>query len=163
LERARELAEQCFTLAQRLQDVLLLREAHIALGSTFLHLGKYVAARASLEQGIALYDPQQSRILAFRRGSDPGVACLARLGWTLWLLGYAEQALARSREALTLAKDMSHAYSLAFALHLAGVLHQCRREVQIVQELAEAEMALSSAQGFPYWSEGGMIRRGWAL
>jgi predicted ATPase len=58
---------------------------------------------------------------------------------------------------------MSHAYSLAFALHLAGVLHQCRREVQLVHEWAEAEMALSSAQGFPYWSEGGMIRRGWAL
>jgi tetratricopeptide (TPR) repeat protein len=163
LERAREVAEQCFTLAQRLQDVRLLQEAYMALGSTFLHLGEYVTARASLEQGIALYDPQQCRILAFSRGSDPGVACLARVAWTLWLLGYADQALARSREALALAKDMSHAYSLAFALHLAGVLHQCRREVQLVQEWAEAEMALSSAQGFPYWSEGGMIRRGWAL
>jgi predicted ATPase len=112
---------------------------------------------------MALYDPQQCRILAFSRGSDPGVACLARVAWTLWFLGYADQALARSREALAFAKDMSHAYSLAFALHLAGVLHQSRREVQVVLELAEEEMALSSAQGFPYWSEGGMIRRGWAL
>ena len=163
LERARELAEQCFTLAQCLQDVRLLQEAHMALGSTLLHLGEHIAARASLEQGIALYDPQHCRILAFSRGSDPGVACLARVAWTLWFLGYAEQALARSHEALALAKDMSHAYSLAFALHLAGVLHQCRREVQVVQAWAEAEMVLSSAQGFLYWSEGGMIRRGWAL
>jgi tetratricopeptide (TPR) repeat protein len=163
LERARELAEQCFTLAQRLQDVRLLQEAHMALGSTFLHLGEYVAARASLEQGIALYDPEQCRILAFSRGTDPGVVCLARVAWTLWMLGYAEQALERSREALALAQDISHAYSLAFALHFAGLIHQCRREVQIVQEWAEAEMALSNAQGFDYWLEGGMIRHGWAL
>src|SRR4029450_12405882 len=142
LERARELAEQCFTLAQRLQDVRFLQEAHMALGSTLLHSGGYVAARAALEHGIAPYDPQQCRILAFSRGSDPGVACLARVAWTLWFLGYADQALARSREALALAKDMSHAYSLAFALHLAGVLHQSRREVQVVLELAEEEMAL---------------------
>ena len=163
LEKARELAEQCFALAQRLHDVRFLQEAHMALGSTLLHSGEYVAARAALEQGIALYDPQQCRILAFSRGSDPGVACLARVAWTLWFLGYAEQALARSHEAFALAKDMSHAYSLAFALHLAGVLRQSRREAHVVLELAEEEMALSSAQGFPYWSEGGMIRRGWAL
>jgi len=163
LERARALAAQCATLAQRLHERRLRREAHITLGSTFLHLGEYVAARASFEQGMALDDPQQSRMLAFSRGSAPGVACLARLAWTLWLLGYAEQAWARSREALALAQAMAHAYSLTFALHLAGVLHQCRREVQVVQELAEAEMALARAQGFPYWAEGGMVRRGWAL
>jgi class 3 adenylate cyclase/predicted ATPase len=163
LERARELAAQCCTLAQRLQDVLLLQEAHMARGSTFLFLGEYVAARASLEQGMALYDSQQCRILTFSRRPDPGVACLARVALTLWFLGYAEQALVRSQEALALAKDRSHAYSLAFALHHAGALHQCRREVQVVQELAEAQMALSSAQGFPHWSAGGMMRHGWVL
>jgi class 3 adenylate cyclase/tetratricopeptide (TPR) repeat protein len=163
LERARELAEQCFTLAQHLQDVRLLQEAHMALGSTLLHLGEYVAARAALEQGIALYDPQQCRILAFSRSTDPGVQCLARVAWTLWMLGYAEQALERSREALALAQDMSHAYSLALALHFAGILHQCRREAQSVREWAEAQMALSGAQGFVEWLEGGMIRHGWAL
>jgi class 3 adenylate cyclase/predicted ATPase len=163
LERARELAEQCYTLAQRLQDVRLLQEAHTALGSTFLHLGEYVAARASLEQGIALYDPQECRILAFSRGTDPGVVCLSRIAWTLWMLGYAEQALGRSREALALAQDVSHAYSLAFAQHFAGLLHQCRRDVQSVRECAEAELALSNAHGFVEWSAGGMMLRGWAL
>ena len=79
------------------------------------------------------------------------------------MLGYVEQALERSREALALAQDMSHTYSLAFTMHYAALIHQCRREVQAVQELAEAEMALASAQGFPFYSEGSMIRRGWVL
>jgi predicted ATPase len=163
LHTAIEFAEQCFALAQYLQDVHLLQEAHLALGSTLLHLGEYVAARASLEQGIALYDPQKCRILAFNRGTDPGVACLSRLAWTLWVLGYGEQALQRSHEALALAQDASHAYSLAFALHFAGLVHQYRREVQDVQDRAEAEMALSNAQGFVEWLEGGMTLHGWAV
>jgi class 3 adenylate cyclase/DNA-binding winged helix-turn-helix (wHTH) protein/tetratricopeptide (TPR) repeat protein len=163
LHTAIELAEQCFALAQYLQDVRLLQEAHLAVGSTQLHLGEHFAARASLEQGIALYDPEECRILAFSRGTDSGVACLSRLAWTLWLLGYPEQALERNREALALAQGVSHAYSLAFALHFAGLLHQCRREVQVVQERADAEMALSSAQGFVEWLEGGMTLHGWAL
>jgi class 3 adenylate cyclase/DNA-binding winged helix-turn-helix (wHTH) protein/predicted ATPase len=163
LQRARELAEQCFTLAQYLQDVRLLQEAHMVMGSTLLHLGDHGSARIALEQGLALYDPEHSRTLAFSRGTDPGVMCLSRLAWTLWMLGYAEQALARSHEALALAQSTAHAYSLATAQHFAGLLHQSRREVQVVQEQAEAEMALSSTQGFVEWLAGGMMLRGWAL
>ena len=43
-------------------------------------------------------------------------------------------------------------------MHFAGLIHQCRREVQVVHEEAEAKMALSNAQGFAYWWEGGMAR-----
>jgi predicted ATPase len=133
------------------------------LGSSLLYIGELVSARAHLEQGIALYDPQQSRSLAFSRGTDPGVVCLSRVASTLWLLGYPDRALARSHEALTLAQKLSHTYSLAFALHFAAMLHECRREAQLVQEHAEASMALSSEQGFVQWLGWGMITRGWAL
>jgi predicted ATPase len=163
LQRAHDLAEQCFSLAQHLQDVRLLQVAHLALGSTLLHLGEHVSARTYLEQGIALYDLQQSRTLTFSRGTDPGVESLSRVAWTLWMLGYADQALARSREALALAQEVSHAYSLVFALHFAGLLHQGRREVQSVQERAETELDLSNTQGFVEWSAGGMMLHGWAI
>ena len=97
LRTARELGEQCFTLAQRVQDPAFLQEAHLMLGSTLFYLGELVSARAHLEQGIALYDPQQRRSLAFSRGTDPGVACLSCMAWTLWMLGYPDQALEESR------------------------------------------------------------------
>jgi hypothetical protein len=38
----------------------------------------------------------------------------------LWRLGYPEQALQRSHEALTLACELSHPFSLAFYQHVAG-------------------------------------------
>lgn len=163
LSRARELAEQCFTLACYLQDKQCLQEAHTALGSTLLHLGEHSAARAALEQGIALYDRQHSRLLAFSRGLDPGIMCLSRLAWILWMLGYEEQAVRQSREALALAQEMAHPYSQVFAYHFAGLLHQCRRDVPSVIEQAAGEMALSHVHGFVEWEEGSMMLHGWAL
>ena len=71
-----------------------------------------------MEQGIALYDPQQHRSHAFLYGQDPGVTCLSYAAWALWFLGYPDQALKRSHEALTLAQELSHPFSLAFALSL---------------------------------------------
>jgi predicted ATPase len=52
---------------------------------------------------------------------------------------------------------------LAYALHNTSLLHQLRHEEQAGHERAEAVMALSREQGFPYWLALGTIRRGWAL
>src|SRR5216117_622687 len=83
IQQARELAEQCFTLAQSVQDPVLLHETHFMLGWTSFFHGEPVLARAHLEQAIALYDAQQDRVRAFSGGMF-GVACLSILAWTLW-------------------------------------------------------------------------------
>jgi predicted ATPase/class 3 adenylate cyclase len=162
-QTARELGEQCFALAQNAASPTLLQEAHMMLGSTLFYLGEPVSARSHLEQGIALYNSEHSRSRAFSSGTDPGVACLSWAAWTLWMLGYPERALTKIQEALTLAQELSHAYSLCLALHYASTLHTWRREVQLAQEKAEAVIAVSSEQGFVRWLAGGMIRRGWIM
>jgi len=80
----------------------MLLKAREVLGITLYHLGAWMPARAHFEQGMALYDSQQHRSLAFLYGENPGVACLSRLANALWILGYPDQALERSREALSL-------------------------------------------------------------
>ena len=72
-------------------------------------------------------------------------------GLGLWYLGYPDQALQRSHKALTLAQELAHPFSLAFALVIAAWLHQFRREGQVAQERAEAAITLSTEQGFPFW------------
>ncbi len=163
LQTTRELGEQFLTLAQSVQDPVPLLEAHLALGSASFWLGEVASAQAHLEQSIALYDPQQHRSLAFLYGHDPGVLCLSYAACALWTLGYPEQALKRSQEALTLAQELSHPFSLAFALSYATMLHQYRWEGQAAQERAEATIALSTEQGFPFWLAFGTILRGWVL
>jgi len=48
-----------------------------------LWLGEVVPARAHLQQGIALYDPQEHRALAFRAGIDLAVWCLSHAAQAL--------------------------------------------------------------------------------
>jgi TOMM system kinase/cyclase fusion protein len=162
-QTARELAEQCLSLAQRVHDPALLLEAHFALGGILLWLGELVPARAHLEQSLALYDPREHRALAFRTGIDPGVWCLSYAAYALWLLGYPDQALRRSHEALALAQELSHPPSLAAGLAYAAFTHCFRGETHATQEHGEAAMALASEQGVPQWLAVGMIAQGWVL
>ena len=164
LQTARELAEQIMHLAQTAQDPALLLEAHRRLGATFYHLGELASARRHTEQAIALYDPRQHRSHAFLYGHGPAVSCLSYAAFALWLLGYPDQALKRTHELLTLAQELSHPFSLGYALAIAGTqLHQFRGEVQTVREWAEAAIALSTEHGFPLWLGMGTVMRGWAL
>jgi predicted ATPase len=161
LQTARETGEQLLTLAQSVQDTDLLLEAHMALGATLFHLGEFVLAREHLEQGIALYDPQKHHSHAFVYGTDPGVNCRIWITLVLWFLGYPDQALRRNDEAITLAREISHAFSLGFALD--PWIHRLRREGQATQTQAEVLMTFANEQGFTQLLSEGMMLRGWAL
>ncbi|MCZ6876335.1 MAG: hypothetical protein O7G88_22865 [bacterium] len=68
-----------------------------------------------------------------------------------------------SQEALTLAQEVPHPYSLAFTLLWEAVLHQCRRAVPATQEQAEAAITLVTEQGFAELLARVTILHGWAL
>jgi predicted ATPase len=163
LQTAQELGEQLLTLAQSTQDSALFLEGHRTLGESLYVRGELVPAQQHFEQGIALYDPQQHSFLAFLYGHDPGVSFLSFAARALWCLGYPDQALARSHEALALAQGLSHPFSLVYCLGSSAWFHQYRREGQAAQERAEAMIALSSEQGFAFWLGFGTVFQGWAL
>jgi predicted ATPase len=164
LQTAHEFGQQLLHLASRLQDPTLLLEAHIALGGTLFHLGEFAQAREHLKQGVTLYDARQHHSAALLYGGqDPGVLSLSYMTWVLWFSGYADQALKRIQEALSLAQRLSHPYSLAVVQSFAAIIYQLCREGQAVRMHAEQGMALSAEQGFSYWPTIGSILRGWAL
>jgi predicted ATPase len=160
---ARELGEQLLHLAQSGQDPAFLLEGHLALGNTLLWSGEPAPAHTHLEQGIALYHPQQQRSHVFLYGHDPGVWCRCFAAWALWTLGYPERALTRSREALTLAQEASRPHILTNALGYVTRLHQLRWEVPVTQEYAEAEMVLARDHGFWFQLAEATFFQGWAL
>jgi adenylate cyclase len=96
-------------------------------------------------------------------GVDLGVVCLCHAAFTLWLLGYPDQALHRSHATLALAQTLRHPYSLAFGLTWVTMLHQVRGEVTATQEQAATLIALCTEQVIPYWLAGGRVLQGWAL
>ena len=127
------------------------------------NLGTLATAQTYLVRGIALYDRQQHGAAAFLYGDEDGLACHSVAAWTLWCLGYPDQGLTRSQEAVTLAQQIAHPFSLGFALMLAATFHSLRREVRVTQECAEAVISLATDRGFPQLKAISAILRGWTL
>jgi class 3 adenylate cyclase/predicted ATPase/ABC-type transport system involved in cytochrome c biogenesis ATPase subunit len=161
-QAAGDLAEEMLALADDQQNIGYELESHRALGMTLLWRGMIVRAREHLEEGWRLYDPEQHRIHAFRYGNDPGIACLVHEAFALWVLGYADQALATSRRAVTLARQLGHPFSLAQALIYSLFIHQCRGEPQVIKKLADEVKTLALEHGFPFWQAEAGIMAGWA-
>jgi predicted ATPase len=117
-----------------------------------------------LEMAITLYDPERHRPLTSRYfGVDPGVYCLSYAAWTLWQLGYPDQALKRGNEALASAQGLLQPLSLAFAEFFVAVLRQYRREARAAQGHAERVIAFSAEHGLPESLAVATILRGWAM
>src|SRR5207249_4239702 len=114
LQTAHALGEQVLALAQHVQDAAVLMMAHRALGLTLFWRGAPAAAHTHFVQVRALYDPQQHRPLVSLYGEDVGVYCHSQDAWTLWYLGYPDQGLTQSQQAVTLARQIAHPFSLAF-------------------------------------------------
>jgi predicted ATPase/DNA-binding winged helix-turn-helix (wHTH) protein len=161
-QTARELAEQVLRLAQETSEPVILLLAHSLLGVSLLNLAGFTAAHDHLVQGIQLYDPERHRFLAVLYGDDPGVVCLSFASVALWFLGYPDQARQRCEEAVALARELSHPYSLAFALSFAGEIHVRRREPVEGQKYLDALRVLATEQGFSFFLAQGTFLHGWA-
>ncbi len=145
---SREFAEQCAALAEQAQDSDLLIEAYLGLAVDSYHRGEVTAARGHLERSISLYERERHRSHAFLYGQDPCVTALVYLGWVLWVLGYPERARVRAQESLALARQLSHPFSLGWALLGHGILHQFLLAWREVQSVAEETLVLATEQGF---------------
>ncbi len=163
LQTSRDLAEQCLELAQHQDDSILLVPAHRMMGTSLFFLGEFASALEHFDRGMALYDSERHRSYALLCSQDEGVGCQGYGAWALWELGYPDQAIARSHEALALAQALSHPYSLAYALVLGAWVHHFCRKGPEVQELAEEAISLSAKRGFAFWWTFGTVLRGWAL
>ncbi|MFN0084341.1 MAG: protein kinase domain-containing protein [Blastocatellia bacterium] len=154
--------EEFTAQAERLRDPAVI-VGHRTVAVPLFFLGRLAEAHGRLELGLASYDSATHRPLTWMYGGEPAMVCRNYLAWTCWLQGYPDQALAHSREAVRLSREVRHAQSQAQALAGAALLHQYRREPQPARELAEAAITLASEQGLALWLGWGTILRGWAM
>jgi predicted ATPase len=161
---AQDLAQELLSLAERSGDPALLMLAHSAAGGNAFWRGELLSSRAHLEEALAVYEPKRHRTQeSLRGGADPGVFALGSLGLTLLELGRPDQGRARRKEAVQLARELSHPFSLGFALTVAAMDHLSAGEPQQGLEQAEAVMALATEHGFPRYLNWGTFFHGWAL
>jgi predicted ATPase len=164
LPAARQLAEQLLSLGRREQDSLRLLEAHHTLWAISLDMGELASAKDYAEQGFTLYEHQRYTQLGSAYGvHDPAVCSRIHAAKAVWLLGYPDQALQAIEDALSMARKMSHPYTLGFALTAAIWIHHHRGESQASQDVLENLMALATEQEHRRWLRAANFLQGWLM
>jgi predicted ATPase len=163
LPKHREVGARMRALAEQQSDTLLLLMAHWLTAQNLLHAGEFPICLAHLEQAYTLYDSQHHHTYVTLFGVDIGVFTLAYMSHALWNLGYPEQAVQRSHQALALAEERQHPFSKALAQAYAAMLQQFRREPHTANAHAEVATALCIEHDFAYYRAWAMIIQGWCL
>ena len=158
-----ELTEPLLSIAPSEQTQTVLLGAHGMLGVACFWLGDFAAAQAHLTQCATLYTPQENSSRSFFVTADLRVDFFPYAAWSLWMRGYPDRALTQIYEILSLAQELSHPFTVAYALTTVIQLHLLRREGQAVQARAEELMTLAREQDFPYWIGAANLFGGWAL
>jgi len=162
-DAANAIAAEMLELAQGRDDALLLIPAHRARSATALHGGRFAAARENAERVLALYDPAQHRGLASLYSFDQRVVALGYLSAALLALGYPDQARRRSHEQLAEAQSLTHPNTLAQALSFACNFYRVVGEIEVLQQLGEALVAVATEHGLPHFLANGRRALGWVL
>jgi predicted ATPase len=162
-QEAIEIAEELLERTQHVEDPAPRIAAHVALGISLVHTGLQGLARQNFEQAIALHNVEQHLLLALRYSFELGTIAKAYCAWSLWLLGYPDQALERGRQSLALLERIKHPYTQSRALYWNAVPHHFRREWPVVEKMAAGAMRSAAEHGFALVRAAGQIMLGAAL
>ncbi|HEX7977444.1 MAG TPA: AAA family ATPase [Gemmatimonadaceae bacterium] len=161
---------QSAALSERMMRIALTQDrpalqvmSHFADGLLRHVAGDHAGSHDCFERAVALYDPSQhaEHIALYRL--DPGVCALAETARTLWLLGKADQALARAREALDVAAALPDPRSRAFVMIFLAIVHQFRREPAEALHWVDRTIALCDEHDIAQERAWVLPIRGWAL
>jgi class 3 adenylate cyclase/predicted ATPase len=163
VDMQRVTAAEFLAEAEQHGDTAAICLAHRALGTTYVTMGEFTAARRHLEQARGLYDPDYHSRHPFQYGQDIGATVLCYLSWALWHLGYVDQAAEVASEAVERAEAIPHPFTLAYTLcHARGMMDVFRRHSEDTRSYADVVVSLCSELEFPFWAAGGRILGGWA-
>jgi predicted ATPase len=162
LRPAREAAAELLALGEGIQDAGHLLEGNLAVGILHFYAGEFLPAREHLEKGITFYQTAQHRSHTLRY-PDPGQSCLSYTARTLWVLGYPDQALERSEQAVHIADDTSDATSIVQAMAFRADIASLRREFRDAENWARKALDIATEHGLKIWVGGATVTHGWAL
>ena len=97
-------------------DQVVYLEGCYVIGVSAFWQGDFRQSRAYLQQVVDLYAEVCRVRHLIEYGQDTGIYCRTRLGWTLWVLGYPDQARQQCEAALVLAKQLQHPFTLSLAV-----------------------------------------------
>jgi DNA-binding winged helix-turn-helix (wHTH) protein/tetratricopeptide (TPR) repeat protein len=154
-ERSRGLAERILGLARSQGNALLEVAAGNLLGANLTHQGELPAARARLDEAIALFESIKAQAAALPIVIDLGVSAQGRLAHVLSHAGEIESARATANAALARAEALGQPFARMLALFYVGVVEVRAGGSARVREVGEAMRKVVTdnafVQGDPLW------------
>jgi len=95
-------------------------------------------------------------------GNGPGATALAFDGFALWPLGYPDKAVARCHEALQLAREVGHPFTITLILYVYAMVYQACGDVANTKKYADLLIDFSTRQGSTHFLTQGKVFSGWA-
>jgi predicted ATPase len=162
-EATAELLPRFRRLAEGASDSSILLARHVTAGIRAFYTGDLEQAREEMTRGSAYYTTAGVRNFIKEFGYDGGIYTFAYLVWTLWLLGYPDQAVAVRDQMLALAEPIANPYTLAVAWGFSANLAHDRGEPEAALEVSEKAIALATRQKLYFWLGPATCSHGWAL
>jgi class 3 adenylate cyclase len=146
--RSLDMCRRCLELAERNQnhDMLPVVQYMLALGAS--NSGELLMASSRLSDLMKPWGPAQLRAAAELVPANPWATAPGHLAIAQLLLGKPDEALRLGDEALSRARQLKHAYTLALVIEMAITVRSTRREPEAALELSEALIALAEEHGF---------------
>jgi tetratricopeptide (TPR) repeat protein len=129
----------------------MLVDGHLVLGTNLAFLNDLHAGLEHIDKAITCFESEPHRSRRFQLGNNPGVACFTTSAFILWMLGYPDRALQRANDAVALATELEHPFTLAYGLFHSGFLHLWRREPELVQDRAVALLHVLDDHDLQIW------------
>ncbi len=155
--------QQIVDLADRLGDPIMRVDGIMIMGYCRAFMGDLHGGLELLEQSLAGRASNRRPGRRFRFGTYPGVTAFTACGLVTWLLGFADRALERTEQAIALANDLGHPFSMAYARFHAGLLRLWRGEAEIARAHAQAVLEIADEHAFRIWEAVGTCLHGAAL
>jgi predicted ATPase/DNA-binding SARP family transcriptional activator len=160
---AHEIATLNLQLAKRTRVPAQLEEAHRIFGIICNCMGQFKSATDHLLCAMQHYQSLDIRPEAGFAEIDAQVSTLSWLATACTYLGEQEKASDYGDKAWRLAKQIKHPHSEAFCLHILIMSAQLETNLELVEQLCNAQIELSGKHGFSFWQAYGQFHQGWVL
>jgi tetratricopeptide (TPR) repeat protein len=130
--------------------------AHRLVAATCNGIGAPEKAKHHAARGWELYRPERHGLAVLRLFHDTGVGSKSHWAFALCQLGFHDRARRIGAEALSLAAELRHINSQAFAMFYAGLIVSfIGREHSALSEYAARLRAIGQQHGMPQWAAWG--------
>lgn len=134
--------------------------AHVPLGLSLFAIGRFLEARATLEQAVLTYTELKGGPVPYRYGMEVGAVSHAYKSWCLGMLGYSEQALEGRGVVLGILEHTKHPFTLARGLNWCSMISAVQRDWRGTLQFADRAIKVAREYDLQLVEAIGLAMRG---